>query len=575
MAHQNHLFPADKKLKKQDIVAAQKIIADISSGVYRSPAAALKELVSNAYDADATKVTIATDAPHFRTLVIEDNGTGMTIEKFLQVITHIGGSRKRLDSDVSDVFHRRLIGRIGIGMLAVAQLGNRFYVSSTVRGSKKRFTAEVNLEPFHREDAALKNMAKIDLDGKVQIGAVRYVDELPEAEDVHYTVITVPDAKKGLISEMTSAVRKAVGAQEALVLGGEKLTNFANLIETVRAAQRADLVLDGYYYMLWELALLAPLNYLSNGPFDQSRRNIEGAAAFKPPHVKNFQLLVDGTELFRPQLFPNTKAFNYPSPDPKLYLLDYDKQLAGRRLRFTGYVYTQQPRIHPEEFKGVHIRIRDVGIGKYDKSWLGYPFDEGIKFGQVTGEVYVEDGLEPALNIDRDSFRETDVHYQAMRAYIWDLLRTKIFPDFKSRSKKFSDAHKATEVKFVALLRTACLKGWRCNPAVPGKPDFIFRKDRLAIFVDGCYWHGCPKHCRMPQSSTRYGQQNISKNKRRDLQIRRALRQAGWRVLRIWEHDLRKRPALCLRRISTALCSTAEITRKPNPTNEHGSGNRM
>jgi hypothetical protein len=442
MGDQNHQLPLDRKPKKQDIVAAQKIIADISSGVYRSPAAALKELVSNAYDADATKVIITTDAPHFRTLVVEDNGIGMTIEKFLQVVTHIGGSRKRMEGETSEIFKRKLIGRIGIGMLAVAQLGNRFYVSSTVKGSKTRFTAEVNLEPFHREDAALKNMAKIDLEGKVQIGAVRYVEDLPEAEDVQYTVITVPDAKKGLISEMTSAVRKAVGAEEVLMVEGQKIKNFAQLVETVRSAQRADLVLDGYYYMLWELALLAPLNYIEDGPFELSHRHIEDVGKFHPPKINSFQLIVDGIELFRPQLFPNTKAYNYFSPDPKLYILMYDKIVAGRRLRFTGYIYSQQPRIHPEEFKGVHIRIRDVGIGRYDKSWLGYPFDEGIKFGQVTGEIFVEDGLEPALNIDRDSFRETDVHYQAMRAYVWDLLRTRIFPEFKSRSKKFSDENR-------------------------------------------------------------------------------------------------------------------------------------
>src|SRR2546421_4055418 len=93
-------LPPDKTPKTAEIVAAEKIIADISSGIYRSPAAALKELVSNAYDADATKVTITTDAPHFRNLVIEDNGVGMSIETFLEVITHVGGSRKRIQSDV-------------------------------------------------------------------------------------------------------------------------------------------------------------------------------------------------------------------------------------------------------------------------------------------------------------------------------------------------------------------------------------------------------------------------------------------------------------------------------------------
>src|SRR5690242_6153004 len=106
-------LPPGSKPKRRDIVAAQKIIADISTGVYRSPAAALKELISNAYDADATVVTVDTDPPHFRTLSIEDNGTGMSIDKFLDVVSHIGGSKKRIERDASPVYKRKLIGRIG------------------------------------------------------------------------------------------------------------------------------------------------------------------------------------------------------------------------------------------------------------------------------------------------------------------------------------------------------------------------------------------------------------------------------------------------------------------------------
>jgi hypothetical protein len=438
------MLPTDKKPKQADIVAAQKIIADISSGVYRSPAAALKELVSNAYDADASKVIITTDVPAFRTLTIQDDGSGMTIEKFIEVVNHIGGSRKRMDGERTPIRGRKIIGRIGIGMLAVAQLANRFYVSSSVRGNPYRFIAEVNLEPFHRDDAALKSMGKLRGEGKVQIGAVRYVDDIPEDGDVQYTVITIPNAKKGLISEMTSAVRKAVGAHEKLTIGNDSVEHIDKVIDVVRSSKRADLVLDGYYYMLWELALLCPINYSDRGLFDTSQRYIEGADTFKLPRVKDFRLIVDGIELRRPLLFPNTDALSYSSPDPKIYPVDFDRQVAQRRLRFTGYIYSQQPRIDPEELKGVHIRIRHVGIGKYDKSWLGYPFDEGIKFGQVTGEIFVEEGLEPALNIDRDSFRETDVHYQAMRAYIWDLLRKTVFPEFKSRGNDYRRTKKQT-----------------------------------------------------------------------------------------------------------------------------------
>src|SRR3984957_9833131 len=193
-------LPSTTKPKQFDIIAAQKIIADISSGVYRSPAAAIKELISNAYDADATQVQITSDPPVFRTLTVADNGTGMDITQFLDVMSHIGGSRKRIASDLSPVHKRKLIGRIGIGLLAVAQLGTKFYVSSKVRGQKTRFIAEVNLDPFHKDDTALLSMKGLGED-KVQIGAIQYVDKIPEEDNVQYTVITVPDAKKGLTSE--------------------------------------------------------------------------------------------------------------------------------------------------------------------------------------------------------------------------------------------------------------------------------------------------------------------------------------------------------------------------------------
>jgi hypothetical protein len=430
-------LPKGKALKQSDIIAAEKIIADISSGIYRSPAAALKELVSNAYDADATEVLISSDAPNFRTLVIHDNGSGMSIDTFLQVVQHIGGSRKRFEGDRTPIYKRPLIGRIGIGMLAVAQLSNRFYVSSSVKGQEYRFIAEVNLDPFHKDDAALKSMGRVKNDGQVQIGAVRYVDDIPESTDAHYTVITVPDAKKGLISEMTSAVRKAVGAQEVLNVEEHPIDSFDELVNLVRSAKRADLALDGYYYMLWELGLLSPVNYCIGGPFDTSQRPIINAEAYRPNKINDFRVVVDNIELHRPQLFPNTCALNYASPDPIVYPLAHNKVISGRRLAFTGYIYSQQPRVDPEEMRGIHIRIRNVGIGMYDKTWLGYPFNEGLKFGQVTGELFIDEGLEPALNIDRDSFRETDVHYQALRAFIWDFLRQTVFPEFKSRGALF------------------------------------------------------------------------------------------------------------------------------------------
>lgn len=432
------MLPEDTKPKVADIFAAQKIIADISSGLYRSPAAALKELVSNAYDADADAVEIQTDPPSFRQLVVSDNGSGMPIEEFLDVLRHIGGSRKRLGTGVSPIKHRKLIGRIGIGLLAVAQLGYRFYVTSSVKGSASRFIAEVDLEPFHGDDAALMSMGKMRQDGQVHIGAVRYVDGLSEEPDAHYTVITIPDAKRGLISDMTSDIRMAIGAEEKASVKSTTPLSFQELIEITRSSKRADTDLDGYYYMAWELGLLCPVDYLEEGPFDIRLKPIEGMLDVDVPRISDFRVIVDQLQIRRPQLFPSNIALSYAGPSPKLYSLKFDRDVSGRRLSFTGYVLTQQPRVDPEELRGLHVRIRNVGIGKYDRTWLGYPFNEGQKFAQITGEVFVDQGLEPALNIDRDSFRETDVHYQALRAFIWETLRKRVFPDFKLRQKHFS-----------------------------------------------------------------------------------------------------------------------------------------
>src|SRR5687768_10739358 len=114
-------LPPGKK-RFQPITVAEKIIADISTGIYRTPGAAVKELISNAYDADATLVHIDTGAPNLDRLVVTDDGSGMELSRFLEIMQHIGGSWKRLaaTNGRSQDFKRPLIGRIGIGLLAVA-----------------------------------------------------------------------------------------------------------------------------------------------------------------------------------------------------------------------------------------------------------------------------------------------------------------------------------------------------------------------------------------------------------------------------------------------------------------------
>ncbi len=101
--------------------------------------------------------------------------------------------------------------------------------------------------------------------------------------------------------------------------------------------------------------------------------------------------------------------------------------------------------------------------------------------------------------------------------------------------------NRSTELRMIVLFRKHGLAGWRRHSQLPGKPDFVFTLQRLAVFVDGCFWHGCPRHGSLPQGRRRYWEEKISRNRRRDREVKRLLQAKGWRVLRVWEHALNKK----------------------------------
>lgn len=95
----------------------------------------------------------------------------------------------------------------------------------------------------------------------------------------------------------------------------------------------------------------------------------------------------------------------------------------------------------------------------------------------------------------------------------------------------------------VSLLRASRLKGWRRHLSLPGRPDFAWPKEKVAVFVDGCFWHGhtCGKDI-TPRTNAEEWREKIQRNRHRDGRISRILRNDGWIVIRIWECRLRKRP---------------------------------
>ncbi len=116
-----------------------------------------------------------------------------------------------------------------------------------------------------------------------------------------------------------------------------------------------------------------------------------------------------------------------------------------------------------------------------------------------------------------------------------------------------SAGNRTTEQALASAFRRFGVKGWRRHVDLPGKPDFAFRKQRLAVFVDGCFWHNCPRHGHMPRSNTSYWCKKLARNQERDRKVKRELTKRGWRVLRIWEHSVKASPAASAKRVARAL----------------------
>ena len=106
----------------------------------------------------------------------------------------------------------------------------------------------------------------------------------------------------------------------------------------------------------------------------------------------------------------------------------------------------------------------------------------------------------------------------------------------------------------VQLLRAYHLSGWRRHVRLPGKPDFTWRKERVVLFVHGCFWHGhqCGKKL-SSKTNTEFWQAKIDYNRRRDSRIGRELRSLGWTVVTVWECQLARSPMKCLRKLASAL----------------------
>ena len=109
------------------------------------------------------------------------------------------------------------------------------------------------------------------------------------------------------------------------------------------------------------------------------------------------------------------------------------------------------------------------------------------------------------------------------------------------------------EVKLRKMLYAQGIRGYRIYCNLPGKPDIVFLKKKIAIFIDGCFWHKCPVCFQEPDTRKEFWMKKIQSNIERDKKVNELLQNDGWKVIRLWEHDVRKKPVEIVIKISEIL----------------------
>jgi hypothetical protein len=469
----------------QPIYLSAKVFGHLAQGLYRTPAGAIKELVSNSFDADATLVRIHTGFPRFETFSCEDNGTGMSRAEFERLMNRgIGSSYKRSSTTLfTNGYKRPFIGRLGLGILSLAQICTRFELSSHHKDTKVAFRATIQFPAYTRKemDKINKTPSSAANDEMIHGGQYQVTEERfdPSKQGVRvFTKYLRESFRKRMRGLQHLANKKTFG------LSGPYKT-FVAYLEAIygydKTIQSLNLLSD-YDQLLFGLALAAPL------PFEDDRNVVTKLPMIRERQSQlrkfNFQVHADNLTLANPVWLPSDrdvhrasqckltgsekKMFSLVDGAAKescsviqhrvsvensdlqfnLYEMRYaNENVAGSPLAFTGYLFQQTGRLYPRDIQGVLIRLSNVAIGKYDNSMLIYPYAEGPRYSMVSSELFVEQGFEDALNIDRDSFNELHPHYIRVQSYVHCLLHDLIFPETWSEEKERNKARRDVEAK--------------------------------------------------------------------------------------------------------------------------------
>lgn len=554
----------------------ERVLARVTDGIYRQPGSAIRELVSNAYDADARQVVIKTDRPRFQTITVEDDGIGMTPAALAHLLHHIGGSAKRTNegADLGITDHanpscspsgRRLIGKIGIGLFSVAQLTHRFQIITKTADDPWRTVASVVLRQYSDESAP-----QTDEQGEYEAGKVTIWREPATDVESHGTTIILTDIRNQTRDTLQSRdIWAAIDSDRALApdeardleppkfhigrvrpddadaLQGED-GDYDSLPwtrdegpeeafgELVRAVwQQVDQgipnpklehIFDYYLHMVWQLSLAIPAPYVFGNPFDlpladklslfelpkavkaapieftltgqetvASSRSIGSSAEIGD----DFTVLVDDLQLARPLMFTGLPETSHAVKKPIFAVgqvrEDFDGVLAefsGGPLQFEAYLIWA-PKIAPTEHQGVLVRVHGSSGTLFDPTFLRYQISEQTRLRQITCEIFVSEGFEAALNIDRESFNYAHPHV----VYITKWLHTALRRVASTQKRIAADIRRGDREAAAAgqeeALRNVAVRAWRDESDDPGAEpppvEFDDAEGKLILAQPGAY----------------------------------------------------------------------------------------
>lgn len=320
-------------------------VSHLSLGLYRNYALAIKEVISNAYDAGATEVKIKLDLKN-KKIIIRDNGRGMDFNQFKDEYLHVGLVKK--PTNTPDELGRLRVGTFGIGFLAPLPYCKKMISITKKRDSQKVLEARISAENFFSEGSW--NIKDVEVPYEIKDS------DLPK--NAGETLIILEDIQPQIKEDLDRKPKKASAKIDQLT---------------------------GFDRFKWTLCQYCPIQ------FSKQRQDLR--KLFDDPKRIPMRLWLDGEELFR----------NVPEG---VEILEKDTKTIGN-IQIKYVIMTPYHTVKPEEARGLQVRLRDVAIGfprDFDVTKLGRVLG---RLNLICGEVHIVKGLDNALMVTRDSFNYT------------------------------------------------------------------------------------------------------------------------------------------------------------------------